>query len=167
MSMTKLMKTETITGEGTGRRDYSANVEYIVEPLIRSYQSSYTLKIDFTDIPSGTPQIQDTSLTSGKVYMLYDFHVSAPTNSLFRCTIRVVSATGTTALIIHRWSYGSFSHNIPRGFPISNALRVAITNYSSETQSYVFSCSGLETDETIYLLTSDTSKMIIPYIPPI
>lgn len=157
--MVNLDRIGTISTAGTGRRDYSTNIEYMVEPLIRSYQSVYTLKLDFAGVPSGAALIQQESLAANNVIMLYNFNISASSNHLFRATIRVVAANGTTLLMVHRWAYGSFSQIIPRGFPFANAIRVAVTNYSSDTQDYIFSCSGLETDETIYVLQSDLSAV--------
>jgi len=152
-----IVKTESVESVGTGRTDYSVNIEYAVEPLIRSYEGGYSVKQDFTDIAPGAASTVNITLPD-KVVFIYNLLFSATANSLFRVTVRAVSTAGVAALIFHRWGYGSFSYTIPRGFPFLGTLRVAITNLGSETRSYIFCASGLETDETIYILGNPQSE---------
>lgn len=143
----------TVAARGTGRKDYSQNIEFIVEPLIRSYQQQYTYYDEYDDVAPGSSAIVDIPITTGTVAFVYDFRLATFAKILIGLTIQAVGTDGVVAHVAYARGYTNLYHNIPAGFPFFNIIRATYYNLSDKTADLVLSMSGMYTSEKEYHLT--------------
>lgn len=138
---------------GVGRKDYSQNVEFAVEPQIRSWQSEYR-HFTYLDIPAGSTVVTEIDIVEKTVVMLYDAYLSAPINSMLRLKLDFFSVTGTWELITDKTDLGTVEIYYARGFPLFDKYRITVTNYGGADltgpNAVPFSAHGIVTSEEEY-----------------
>ena len=145
----------TVSTTGVGRKDYSLDVEFSVEPIVRSYQSSYVYDEVYA-LTGGQTRTIDIPVSTGYVRLLYDFLLSCPANVLLGFIVQSVEADGTVNNIFEKVGYQRIEHRHDRGAPIFNMIRVTITNYSDlDLTSVALNLTGISmTTDQYYLEVS-------------
>lgn len=138
---------------GTGRKDYSENVEYSVEPVIRGPQTQYTYYEEFLNVAAGASSTVDIDITADTVVILYDFYLSSIANVLLDFNIFAIGTDGSVATVFRDRGFQSIYHPIPSGFPFFNTYRLGYTNNSEILIDLIFTVAGLYTSEDEYYLT--------------
>ena len=148
----------SISAWGTGRPDYSENVEYSTEPVIRSHQNQYTHYVDYLDVAANAEVDVEVDITTDTVVMLYDFYLTANKNVLIELHFDAVSSTtGSFVTIFNDKAYSRVCHPIPNGFPIFDTYRITYMNHSTEEIDLLLTICGLYTSEKDYYLASGGS----------
>lgn len=142
----------TVESKGTGRKDYSMNIEYIVEPTIRSYQQMYRYFAEWTDVDPYSVNPVDVAITSDTVTFVYDFRASTWANVLLGLKIEAIGTDGLVATIAQQTGDGSIYINIPAGFPFFKTIRYTVYNYSDKWLDVDVSMNGMYTSEKQYYL---------------
>lgn len=142
----------TVSSWGTGRKDYSKNVEYSTNPIIRGPQTRYIQRYSGTLAAGGSTTI-NTSVTSGYVVMLYDFTFAADLNALLSLVVYAVSTAGSAVEVFQDKKYQSIYYNILKGFPFFGTIRSVLTNDGDQSINYEYTIAGFETSERQYNLT--------------
>ena len=142
----------TIESWGTGRKDYSKNIEYSTEPIIRGPQTQYVYSVELLEVAANSTTTVDVDIPADTVVMLYDFYLSANKNVYISLQIRALGTTGTYATIFKDEGYQRIAHPIPPGFPIFNSYRYIYANQSDEQIDMELSIAGIYTTEDEYYL---------------
>jgi hypothetical protein len=144
-------RTFPVTATGVGRKDYSANVEYSVMPLIRSWQSKYVYS-ELITVPAGAEVTQLITIVTGTVIIVYDVAISAPKNALLRLMVDLWSPLfgGVWNMVLVKLGYQKVDISLRDGFPFFAQYRVKIRNYGSDDLVVPLNISGIVTDETDY-----------------
>ena len=144
---------------GTGRPDYSENVEYSTEPIIRGAQNKYVYYLEILDVAAGGEATIDIDITADTVVMLYDFYMSSIANVLLDFNLFTIDSDGAvTATIFRDRDYQRVYHKIPQGFPFFDTYRVGYKNNSNRTIDLFLNIAGLYTSEKEYYLTVGQPK---------
>lgn len=130
---------------GTGRRDYSDNVEETVVPIIRSYQSVATAYETFTLNPGEQKDITvDLDFTeSSENHFIAHIDVTVDANVLIG--IEVISADRTFILL---YGYQKIELDIPQSLGLSEVV-LRVKNYGDVTVNGAYSHSGVQGTEKI------------------
>lgn len=148
-----MIESKTLAATGVGRKDYSQNIEFAVEPQIRSWQSEYKHYVDL-DIPAGSTVVTEIDIVEKTVVMLYDVYLSAPINSMLRLKLDFFSAIGIWGLIMNKTDLGTVEIHYERGFPLFDKYRITVTNYGTTNLignlAASFSAHGIVTSEEEY-----------------
>jgi len=145
-------RTFAVVPTGVGRKDYSENIEYATEPLIRSWQSRYSHS-EVVSVPAGGSVVRTLVLTIEHVVMLHDLGISANRNVLIGLYVEAYNPdTGIWAPIASEMGYQKVIMQISAGFPIFDRYRITITNHSSHDLDIPFNAAGIETTEEKYYL---------------
>lgn len=142
--------TFTVVATGIGRKDYSESIEQSVEPIVRSWQSSYNHYAEFLNLLAGTNVVQEISIDSGMVVMLYDFYFSSSIAILldFRADAFIED---TWVPIVRKSNLQFIDYNIPKGFPFFSKWRVRVANLDALLAADCFlSAHGITTPESQY-----------------
>jgi hypothetical protein len=144
---------------GVGRKDYSQDVQYSVEPIIRSYQLPYVLDEVYT-VGAGQTRTIDVSIPSQQVgnrhysvVLLYDFLASCLANALIGFQVQAVDADGTVGSIFNKSGYQKVEHHHSRGAPVFRTIRIILTNYHSVALDINVSLHGVYTSREEYFMT--------------
>lgn len=144
----------TISSWGTGRVDYSQNVEYSTEPVIRSWESQYTYFNEFLNVAAGASATLNIDIETDYLTILYDFYLSTPNNVMIGLNCYAVGTDGTAAPIFRDRRFTNIYHPIPQGFPFFHTIRIIYYNYSEIELDYLYlSMFGITTAEKEYYLT--------------
>ncbi len=143
--------TFTVTPEGVGRPDYSINVEYSVEPTIRSYQRPYYDVQEIEDWLPGEARTINIRIPTKSVVIATDFCVSVPANILIQLEVYAVQEA-LVGLVVNKRGYGNVSQSLVKGFPFFETIRFVVTNNSNLTLDGFFYVVGFYTSETEYYL---------------
>jgi len=141
----------TVQSWGTGRKDYSKNVEYATEAIIRSYQQQYVV-VETGTLAAGASTTINTAITTETVVMLYDFNFSADSNVLISMVVYAISVAGASTYVFQDKNYQNISHCILKGFPFFGTVRSALTNDGDASINYHYTMAGLVTGEKEYYL---------------
>lgn len=140
----------TVVPTGVGRKDYSEQVEYSVEPVVRSYQNAYTHDEVYT-VPAGTTRTIDVAIPSNTVVLLYDFFASIFSNRLIGFEVRAVDVAGGLANpIFSKAEYQCVEHHHSRGAPVFLIIRIILTNYCPVNLDISVSLAGVYTSVEEY-----------------
>jgi len=142
----------TVKSWGTGRKDYSQNVEYSVEPVIRGPQTQYVYYLEISDVASGGSGTVDVDITADTVVMLYDFYLTSTANVLLDFNIFALS-NGTVATVFRDRGFQNIYHPIPQGFPFFDTYRLSYKNNGNKVVDLAFTAAGIYTSEKAYYLT--------------
>ena len=123
-------ETFTVTPTGVGRRDYSQDVQFSVEPTIRSYQLPYTFQEAYI-LNAGQTRTIDINVPAGQVVMLYDMLMCCPANVLLSFEVQTIDTDGVVNSVFHKAGYQKVDHHLPRGVPVFSAIRLIMTNNST------------------------------------
>lgn len=144
----------TVQSWGTGRKDYSENIEYSVEPVIRSYQSQYVYWTEITNLTAGIEEVHTITTGSSYVVIIYDFIFTAPLNALIGLKVEAISTAGVAATIFDDTNFQAVRYKMPTGFPFFYQIKATLKNLSDVTYpTCYFSMNGLYTGEKEYYLT--------------
>ncbi|GAI51507.1 unnamed protein product, partial [marine sediment metagenome] len=113
----------TVAPWGTGRKDYSENVEYSVEPVIRGPQTQYNYYLEIPNVAAGGSATVDIDITADTVVILYDFYLTATADVMLDFNIFALS-NGVAATIFRDRGFQRIYHPIPQGFPFSKPVIV-------------------------------------------
>lgn len=149
--MAEVERTVSLTPVGVGRKDYSANVEYAVEPVIRSYENMYK-HYQAYPVPAGESFTAEIEIPGKTVALLYDFVLTCPRNVLISLDVDAVDPEGAIGPIFRKSSYQTVIHHIAKGFPVFRAIRATMTNHSSFDLNLALSIAGIYTSEETYHL---------------
>ncbi len=142
----------TVEARGTGRKDYSMNIEYIVEPVIRSYQQLYKYFSEYIDFPPLTDITVDVDIPLDSVVFVYDFRLCTFAHVLTGLKVQAIGTDGTIADVTYGAGYTSVYQNIPAGFPFFKTIRLILSNYSDKIIDVDVSMNGMYTAEKEYYL---------------
>lgn len=144
------VETFTVTPTGVGRPDYSQNVEYSVEPIVRSMQTPYVHE-DVYALLAGETRTVDVAIPSGMVVLLYDFLMSCPANVLLSFQIQTIDADGTVNTAFFKSAYQKVEHHLIKGVPVFQAIRLILTNQGEIALTNVeVSCVGIQLTQQEY-----------------
>jgi len=146
------METFSVAVTGVGRKDYSQEVQFSVEPVIRSYQHPYVFDEVYA-LNAGETRTIDVAIPSDTVVLLYDFLCSCPANVLLGFEVLAIDQDGTVGSIFGKSGYQKVGHHHSRGAPVFRTIRIILTNYSDLALSSVaVSLHGVYTSEQQYYM---------------
>ena len=148
------LRTETfaVTPTGVGRKDYSQDVQFSVEPTIRSYQLPYTFQEAYI-LNAGQTRTIDINVPTGQVVMLYDMLMCCPANVLLSFEVQTIDMDGTVNSVFHKSGYQKVDHHLPRGVPVFATIRLIMTNNSTLNLTDVeVSLAGQQMSEEEYFM---------------
>lgn len=134
-----------VLSRGTGRKDYSTDVQSSVIPIIRSYQVNATHLESFTLTAGQTKTIPlSLSFSTGSAnHFVFTWNVSVDANVLIRATITSNGLSFGTY-----FGYGSIDVPIIQGLGLSQ-ISLIVTNYSNVSVNGYYSHNGVQGTETI------------------
>lgn len=145
---------------GTGRPDYSKNVETSVQPVIRSWESDW-LSIDTVEdmAPnSGTAgRLITEAMTTTNIYLIYDILLTCTKNALLRLGLKYYNDTlSANTTIFEEYGYQNIHYNFSQGYPITPSTRAGSVAWTGQgASSYNYNDLRMElfneSDETIDL----------------
>jgi len=138
---------------GTGRADYSRNIEFSTEPLIRGPQNQYNHTVDYEDVPANSSSTVDVDVGSDVVVMLYDNYLLANKNVLISMKLEAKGTGGSYANVFKHDGYQIIHHPLVKGFPVFKEFRYTYYNDSDETVNLSVIVNGLYTAEKEYYLS--------------
>jgi hypothetical protein len=144
----------TVSSWGTGRPDYSVNIEYSTEPILRSHQNQYNYYLEITDLaPSSSLTTLDIDIPIDTVVLLYDFCLTSVKNQLLEFIVQAKGTGGGYTTIFYDENYQNIYHPIPNGFPFFDEYRIKYRNRGQSDTDLILSIHGLYTGEDEYYLT--------------
>jgi len=138
---------------GTGRADYSRNVEFSTEPLIRGPQTQYSLYREYLNTAANSNATVSIDTGADVVVMLYDTYLVANKNVLIEIELEAKGTGGSYATIFKHDGYQIIHHPMQRGFPVFQEYRYTYYNKSSEEIDLLLTINGLYTAEKEYYLS--------------
>lgn len=142
----------TVGNWGTGREDYSQNVEVSTEPIVRSWESQYIYFVEIPSVAANSSTTVNATIDADTVVILYDFFLATTLNVLISLEVYAVGVDGSVGTIFRDREYQSIYHPIPVGFPFFNIIRYVYRNMSNEVIDLNLTMSGLSTAEKNYNL---------------
>lgn len=141
--MVNLVKTSSVVTIGEGRRDYSADILFASEPLVRGDQTVYYEKHDFTAVPAGGSS--SAVFTPPTAYSAFLFTACASTNAnvLIRLVVERYES-GAYITSIDNYGYMVAQTNSKAGIPITSQYRVTVYNYGTSAQDIIFYTNGVQ-----------------------
>lgn len=134
----------TVTPTGVGRRDYSQDVQFSVEPTIRSMQERYVFENVYI-LYGGQTRTIDVAIPAGQVVLLYDFLLNCPANILLSFQVQTIDADGTINTVFFKAAYQKVEKHLKKGVPVFQTIRIIMTNNSSlNLSSAEVSCAGIQ-----------------------
>ena len=134
-----------ISVTGVGRKDYSQQVEYSVEPIVRSYQNAYVFDEVYA-VQAGQTRTIDVNIPADTVVLLYDFLASIPSNRLIGFQVLAIDVAGGLAnSIFGKAEYQRVEHHHSRGAPVFLVIRLVLTNYCDVDLDINVSLAGVYT----------------------
>jgi len=152
-----LVKSEEISSLGSGRRDYSADVLFSSESLIRNYQDVYSYHGIMAGVAAGGSSSTVITLTASKTVFVLNVAASTARNVLCRITVESYD-NGTYTTVMDNYGFMNAGENIRRGVEFTDRMRVTIYNYGESAQDFVFYLTGLQLDTDIYLRENPLSE---------
>ncbi len=125
-----------VISRGTGRKDYSQNVETSVVPIIRSHQQRIFYTLSFS-LPSFSYVDLVVPLTSGGFSMFYNFFLSASSNELIELSVYYENG-----LVTDKMGYQVVDLPFLQGFPFAE-LTIRVINYGTDISDLYLSAAGL------------------------
>jgi len=144
-------RTFSVTPVSVGRKDYSANVEQSVEPLILSWQQEYKAYKEIT-VNANTEVTTEVEIEAATVVIVYDFYLSTYSNVLLDARLDFLEADGVTwSPFAAKWGTRTVEIHITRGWPLFKKYRITIKNWDpSVNADCTFTSHGIVTSETVY-----------------
>jgi hypothetical protein len=127
---------------GVGRKDYSQQVEYSVEPIVRSYQESYVLD-EVYNVGAGLTRTIDVTIPLDSVVLLYDFIASQTGGTLLNFQVFAVDSAGVASSIFSKYGFQRVEHHHSRGAPVFQQIRIALTNFALVGVSVYVTIAGI------------------------
>ena len=140
---------KALVAVGVGRKDYSQNVEFAVEPMIRSHQSDYSIYEEIA-VAAGATVTMEIDIEEETVVIVYDFYLSVPANIMIEVHYEFFSAIGTWISFARQSGYQTIPLNFARGWPLFDKYRITITNHDALDVTCHFSAHGVVTSESEY-----------------
>lgn len=139
-----------VTTWGTGRKDYSSNVEGSVLPVIRSYQVNATAYETFTLAAGETKDVPITMDFSPGAASHFIFHidVTVDANVLIVAEIHTVAVDVGDVIVTTEQGYQQIRIDSPQGLPLST-MTLRITNYGDVAVKGAYSHNGVQGTEKI------------------
>lgn len=137
-------QTFTVTATGVGRKDYSQQVEYSVEPVVRSYQDSYVLDEVYT-VDASSSRTITVDIPVSTVVLLYDFLASCTANRLIGFQVSAVDSAGLTSSIFSKYGYQKVEHHHSRGAPVLASVQIVLTNGCASSVDIYVTLVGIVT----------------------
>lgn len=144
--------TFSVTATGVGRKDYSQQVEYSVEPIVRSYQASYVLD-EVYSVDGASSRTIDVTIPTDAVVLLYDFNASQLANNVMNLQVFAIDSAGTASSIFSKYGTQRVEHHHSRGAPVFQTIRIVLTNYAVGAVSIYVTIAGLYTGVKEYFQT--------------
>jgi hypothetical protein len=148
-------KSWAITPVGVGRVDYSQNVEFSVEPIIRSYQDVYNYDDTWVLAPLET-QVQTINIPGDTVVLLYDFLFCCVKNILLTVKVESIDMAMVVGTVFDKSGYQRIEHHHTRGVPVFHQFRITVTNHSPteaiDVVGLAVNCMGLYTSRQEYYM---------------
>lgn len=141
----------SVVSIGIGRKDYSVNVEYSVQPLIRSWQDKYSYS-NLIPVAAGAEVITVIPIPAADLYILYDLNISAEKNVLLRLQVDEwdpVTLAWIDAVFV-KSGYQRVDLQIPDGFIFGDQYRVRVKNYSAFNLTIPLDISGIKASKANY-----------------
>lgn len=134
-----------VVSRGTGRKDYSQDVQASVVPIIRSYQSNATHYEGFTLAASETKSLSlDLSFSAGSAnHFIFMWGVSVDANVLIRATMTSNSLNFGTY-----FGYQRIDVPIEQGLGLSE-ITVTVQNLSDVALNGYYTHNGVQGTEAI------------------
>lgn len=145
-------ETFAVPVKGVGRKDYSAGIEFSVEPVIRSYQDVYNYWDTLTVAP-GSLETKDVVISLGYMVLLYDFFATHPTNQMISLSVYTVAA-GVAGRVVEESKHGSISKHLSKGFPFFEIVRFKVENMGEDILDINIGTIGIITSREEYFLLS-------------
>lgn len=145
-------ETFAVPVKGVGRKDYSAGIEFSVEPVIRSYQDVYNYWDTLTVAP-GSSETKDVEINLGYMVLLYDFFATHPTNQMISLSVYTVAA-GVAGRVVEESKHGSISKHLSKGFPFFEIVRFKVENMGEDILDINIGTIGIITSREEYFLLS-------------
>lgn len=137
---------------GVGRKDYSQQVEYSVEPIVRSYQDSYVLDEVYTVAANSTRTIT-VNIPVSTVVLLYDFLASCTANRMIGLQVNAVDTAGLVSSIFSKHGYQKVEHHHSRGAPVLAQIQVILSNDCDTSVDIYVTLVGIVTGVEEYFQT--------------
>lgn len=138
-------ETFTVPATGIGRKDYSQDVQYSVEPIVRSYQNAY-LHDEVYAVLAGQTRTIDVQIPLQTVVLLYDFLASITSNRLIGFGVAAIDVAGGLAnSIFLKAGYQAVPHHHSRGAPVFLTIRITLINYCDEDLDVAVTLAGVYT----------------------
>lgn len=130
---------------GVGRKDYSQQIEYSVEPIIRSYQESYVHDEVYV-VDATSTRVIDVAIASETVVLLYDFLASqVDAADILGLQVQAIDTTGQVSTIFSKYGLQQVTHHHTRGAPVFRAIRVTLTNPTGAQMLVYVTIAGIRT----------------------
>jgi len=130
---------------GTGRRDYSNNVEETVVPIIRSYQATATAYETFTLNPGEEKDIDVTLSFTEDANNHFIAHIDITVDANVLIEAKILSAGYT---FISLYGYQKIEFDIPQSLGLSE-VTLRVKNHGDVTVNGAYSHSGVQGTEKI------------------
>lgn len=151
--MPRIVKTITVPALGAGRVDYSTNVEYMVDTVMRSWQTSYYVVMGIAPVASGASVTIEIPIPANYVVMLYEVGLDSALNVLVDLEVQAWESTLGIWVAFHRKrKFQSTEQEITAGVPLFQKYRITVRNFAAIAVAYVFSAHGIYTDLQHYSL---------------
>lgn len=144
-----VVEEKPVTPIGVGRKDYSENVEFAVEPQIRSYQSLYAYNTTRRLGPLSADTFTIT-VPSGSVAIIHDIILSVPANVLIGLDVVAVEGGVSMATPVSDTKYQIIAEHRSQGYPAFETLVITLYNYSSLTLDFVLNLTGFQVSREQY-----------------
>lgn len=143
--MVNTLMTETISAIGEGRKDYSADILFSSEPLIRGEQYVYYARNTFSNVPVNGIASCVFTVTSGVTAFIFTACASTMSNSLIRMVIERYE-NGLYTACIDKYGFLVVTANNKAGVPFNTQYKVVVYNYGNNTQNIEFYTNGIQID---------------------
>ena len=146
-----------ISSWGTGRKDYSRNVEESVVPIIRSYQVNAWATEEFTIAAGVTSTLTPTMTfsTGSSSHHISELFVTADANVLLGLDAKIVESDGDERSVWQGFGYQNIVVPIDVTWGVSE-IRCYITNYSDISIKGAYGHVGVQGTEKIMAVSLPT-----------
>lgn len=144
-----VVSTKDLVTVEVGREDYSQNIEYAVEPVIRSWESEYRHN-EAVVVGAGEDTVSEISIEAETVVLIYDIFLSTPRNVLLNLLVEAYIGDGVWGHMAQKSGYQTLKIPLSRGFPLFDKYRITVTNFGSMDITCYFSSHGIVTAEKTY-----------------
>lgn len=128
-----------------GRKDYSQQVEYSVEPIVRSYQDGYIFDQLYT-VDAASSMTINVTIPTNTVVLLYDFLASCTNaTTVLGMQVLAVDSAGLASSIFSKYGTQHVEHHHSRGAPVFQQIRIILTNTAGGQRTIYVTIAGIVT----------------------